>query len=202
MTDTLASRILIDADAQDRLFRLARSSTEFTDEPVDDAQLRAIYDLFRYAPTSYNQQPLRIIAVRSAEARSRLLPHLTPRNRMRAANSPLVLILAADIDFHERLPEVFPHVPQLRDKLAPMRDERTTQARYNAVLQIGFLIVAIRAAGLAAGPILGFDAAAVDREFFPDGRWQAVLVMNVGRGLPKGYARLPRLSYEDVVREV
>jgi 3-hydroxypropanoate dehydrogenase len=202
VTAGLKFPVLLDQAAQDLLFRTARSSTEFTDEPVDDEQLRAIYDLTRYAPTSYNMQSLRIVAVRSDEARARLLPHLSGRNRMRSANAPLILILAADIDYHEKLPEVFPHAAQLRELLAPLAPVRLEQARYNAILQIGFLIVAIRAAGLAAGPVLGFDHAAVDQLFFPDGRWQSVLVMNVGRGLPKRYERLPRLSYEDVVREV
>jgi 3-hydroxypropanoate dehydrogenase len=202
MTAALTDRILLDGFAQDLLFREARSSTEFTDEPVDDEQLRAIYELTKYAPTSYNQQPLRIIAVRSDPARARLLPHLTGRNAQRAAKAPLVLILAADIDFHENLPIVFPYVPYLREALAPALEKRIDQARYNAVLQIGFLIVAIRAAGLSAGPILGFDQEAVNRIFFPDGRFQAVLVMNVGHGLPKRYDRPPRLSYEDVVSEI
>lgn len=202
MTATVLPGIHLDERTLDLLFRDARSSTEFTDEPVDDERLRAIYELTRYAPTSYNQQPLRIVAVRSEEGRSRLLPLMTGRNRMRAANCPLVLLLAADVEFHERLPEVFPHAPHLRDLLAPDLESRISQARYNAILQIGFLIVAIRAAGLAAGPILGFDHDAVNREFFPDGRQQAVLIMNVGRGLPKRYERLPRLSYEDVVRTV
>jgi 3-hydroxypropanoate dehydrogenase len=189
----------LDDTAQALLFRDARSTTEFTREPVSDAQLLAIYDLARYAPTSLNQQPLRVVAVRSAAARELLLPHLSGRNRERAANAPLVLILAADIDFHEHLPEVFPHAPALREALAPCRQERIIQARFNAILQIGFLIVAIRAAGLGAGPMIGFDAAAVDRNFFPDGRRQALLVCTIGRPLPKRYPRLPRLSYADVV---
>jgi len=202
MTATVHSGILLDERTQDLLFRDARSSTEFTDEPVDDELLRSIYDLTRYAPTSYNQQPLRIVAVRSEEAKAKLLPHMTGRNRSRAANCPLVLILAADTRFHDKLPQVFPHYPQLRDALEPMHEERISQARYNAVLQIGFLIIAIRAVGLSAGPILGFHADAVNELFFPDGQWQAVLVMNVGRGLPKRYDRPPRLSYEDVVTVV
>jgi 3-hydroxypropanoate dehydrogenase len=197
-----ATRVPLDHGAQDLLFRAARSSTEFSAVPVSDAQLRAIYDLARYAPTSFNGQPLRIVAVRSVQARARLLPHLSGRNRARAASCPLVLLLAADLDFHERLPEVFPHAPQLRDRFAGDAAERVSQAWYNAVLQIGFLIVAIRAVGLAAGPIQGFDHEAVDREFFPDGRHQAVLVLNVGYGLPKRHGRLPRLSYEDVVQEI
>jgi 3-hydroxypropanoate dehydrogenase len=192
--------ILLDPQTLDLLFRDARSSTEFTNEPVDDERLRAIYELTKYAPTSYNLQSLRIVALRTDEARARLMPHLTGRNRMRSENAPLVLILAADIDYHEKLPQVFPHAPLLREALAPALALRVEQARYNAILQIGFLIVAIRAAGLAALPILGYNADAVNYLFFPDGRWQAVLVMAVGRGLPKRYERLPRLSYEDVVR--
>jgi 3-hydroxypropanoate dehydrogenase len=202
MTSAVTAGIRLDPATLDLLFREARSSTEFTAEPVDEQQLRAIYELTKYAPTSYNMQPLRIVAVRTDEARERLLPHLTGRNRARSANAPLVLILAADIDYHETLPQVFPHAPYLREVLAPAVAERVAQARYNAILQIGFLIVAIRAAGLAAGPVLGFNADAVNHLFFPDGRLQAVLVMNVGHGLPKRYDRLPRLSYEDVVRVV
>jgi 3-hydroxypropanoate dehydrogenase len=202
MTAAATGSILLGQDAVDLLFREARSSTEFTDEPVDDAQLRAIYELAKYAPTSYNMQSLRIVAVRSDEARARLLPNVTGRNRMRSANAPLVLILAADNEYHENLPQVFPHAVGLCELLASATALRVEQARYNAILQIGFLIVAIRAAGLAAGPVLGFDATAVNRAFFPDGRWQALLVMNVGQGLPKRYARLPRLSYEDVVQVV
>lgn len=198
----MTSEILLDNATLDLLFRDARSSTEFTDEPVSDAQLHAIYDLTRYAPTSFNQQPLRIVAVRSDEARAQLLPHLSGRNRVRSENCPLVLLLAVDIDFHENLPLLFPFGAHLRDKLAEEPAERRSQARYNALLQIGFLIIAIRAAGLAAGPILGFDHDAVNRIFFPDGRWQSILVMNVGRGLPKRYERLPRLPYEEAVRIV
>lgn len=202
MTAVVGPAILLDDAVQDLLFRQARSSTEFTADPVSDEQLRAIYDLTRYAPTSFNQQPLRIVAVRSDEARARLLPHLSGRNRARSENCPLVLLLAADIDFHENLPLLFPFGAHLRDKLADELADRIDQARYNAILQIGFLIVAIRAVGLAAGPILGFDHEAVDRLFFPDGRWQSVLVMNVGHGLPKRYDRLPRLPFEDAVRIV
>jgi 3-hydroxypropanoate dehydrogenase len=198
---TVASRP-IDDHVLDALFREARSNTEFTDEPVTEDDLRAIYDLARYAPTSVNQQPLRLVAVRSADARARLLPHLTGRNRARTAVAPLTLILAADIDFHEHLPFVFPHAPALRDDLEPRRSDRLVQARFNAALQIGFLVLAVRAAGFAALPMIGFDAGAVDREFFPDGRLQSLLVMNVGKPLPKRYPRLPRLSYQDAVRTV
>jgi 3-hydroxypropanoate dehydrogenase len=197
----LAARagLAIDRGTQDLLFREARSATEFTAEPVGDDQLRLIYDLVKYGPTSLNGQPLRIVAVRDADARRRLLPYLNARNRSRAAAAPLVLILAADVDFHRRLPEVFPHAVGLFEAMEPDRAGRVEQARFNAILQIGYLILGIRAAGLAAGPVIGFDAAGVDREFFSGGDRQALLLMNVGKPRPKHYGRLPRLPYEDVV---
>jgi 3-hydroxypropanoate dehydrogenase len=194
--------LVLDDAAQDLLFRQARSASAFTDDPVDDEQLRAIYELTKFGPTSLNQQPLRIVAVRGDGARDRLLRHLDDRNRVRAAAAPLVLILAADTNFHERLPDVFPHAAGLREVLAPDAEGRAIQARFNAILQIGYLIVAIRAAGLAAGPMIGFDAAGVTRDFFAGTGLEALLVMNVGRGLPKRHPRLPRLAYDDVVTVV
>jgi len=202
LSASTASGLVLDEAAQDLLFRHARSATEFTGEPVDDERLRAVYELVRFGPTSLNQQPLRIVAVRSDAARARLARHLNERNRLKAAGAPLVLILAADTNFHERLPEVFPHAPQSRELLAPDVAERVAQARFNAILQIGYLIMGIRAAGLAAGPMIGFDADGVNRDFFPDGGLQALLVMNVGSAVPKRSPRLPRLAYEDVVSVV
>lgn len=194
--------LALDAAAQDLLFRQARSATEFIGEPVSEAQLQAIYDLAKYGPTSLNQQPLRIVVVRSQQARERLLEHLNEHNRRKTAGAPLTVILAADVNFHEKLPQVFSHAPGLKDVLAADRAERVTQARFNATLQIGYFIVGVRAAGLGAGPMIGFDAAALDRDFFPDGGLQALLVVNVGRPLPRRSARLPRLAYGDVVRTV
>ncbi|MFG1913290.1 malonic semialdehyde reductase [Micromonospora sp. NPDC048898] len=192
--------LALDRAAQDLLFRAARTANTFTDEPVTDEQVAAIHDLIRYGPTAYNGQPLRVLLLRSAAARARLLPHLSSSNRAKTAAAPLVAVLAADLDFHERLPELYPHRPQARDWLGD-RVARAEQARLNATLQIGYLLVGVRAAGLAAGPMAGFDAAGVTREFFPDGRHETLLVMNVGHPGPDSWrARLPRLSTEDVVR--
>ena len=125
---TLDAVLAIDPEAADLLFREARSATAFVDEPVDDRTLRAIYDLVKFGPTSLNQQPLRIVVVRDGPGRARLLPHLNPRNRERAASAPAVLILAMDTAFHERLPEVFPHAAGLREVLDPQPDDRFRQA--------------------------------------------------------------------------
>jgi 3-hydroxypropanoate dehydrogenase len=197
-----AADLVLDPAAQDLLFRQARSATEFASEPVSEAQLRAICELVKYGPTSLNLQSLRIVAVRSHESKKRLLRHLNERNRQRTADAPLTVILAADIDFHEKLPRLFPHAPGLKDLLAADGDARVVQARFNATLQAGYFIVAVRAAGLAAGPMIGFDAAALDRDFFPGGGLQALLVVNLGLPMPKRYPRLPRLGYSDIVTTV
>ncbi|MGK5675579.1 malonic semialdehyde reductase [Micromonospora sp. URMC 106] len=194
-----AEPLALDRAAQDLLFRAARTADAFTDEPVTDAQVTAIHGLVRYGPTALNGQPLRILLLRSAAARARLLPHVSGGNRAKTAAAPLVAVLAADVDFHERLPELFPHRPRARDWLGD-RAERAAQARFNATLQIGYLVVGVRAAGLAAGPMAGFDAAGVQREFFPDGRHEVLLLMNIGRPGPDARRdRLPRLHAREVI---
>ncbi|MBQ1022757.1 malonic semialdehyde reductase [Micromonospora sp. C95] len=199
MSVASADLLALDRAAQDLLFRAARTANTFTNEPVTDAQVAAIHDLVRYGPTALNGQPLRVLLLRSAQARARLLPHLAGGNRAKTQSAPLTAVLAADIDFHERLPELFPHRPQAKDWLAE-RDQRAAQARFNAALQIGYLIVGVRAAGLAAGPMAGFDAAAVGQEFFPDGRHEVLLLLNIGRPGPDAWRdRLPRLPTDQVV---
>jgi 3-hydroxypropanoate dehydrogenase len=202
MTAAATDLLALDPAAQDLLFRAARTANTFTAEPVTDAQLHAIHDLVRYGPTAFNAQPLRIVALRSAASRGRLLPHLGSGNRAKTQAAPLTAILAADTAFHDHLPRVFPHRPQARgwydgpEKAAA----REAQARFNAALQIGYLLVGIRAAGLAAGPMAGFDPAGVDAEFFPDGRLRALLVVNIGHPGPDAWGeRLPRLDTGEVL---
>ncbi|WP_154942999.1 malonic semialdehyde reductase [Micromonospora palomenae] len=195
-----ADLLALDREAQDLLFRAARTANTFTDEPVTDAQVAAIHDLVRYGPTALNGQPLRVLLARSAPARARLLPHVSAGNRAKTATAPLVAVLAADVDFHHRLPELFPHRPEAKDWLAD-RAERVAQARFNATLQAGYFLLGVRAAGLAAGPMAGFDAAGVRREFFPDGRHEVLLLVNIGRPGPDAWHdRLPRLAAEEVIR--
>ena len=195
--------MILDKAAQDLLFRSARTANTFTDEPVTDEEVHAIHDLVRFGPTAFNAQPLRIVLLRDTEARQRLLPHLIERNRGKTATAPLAAILAADTGFHEYLPVLWPHRPALRGSLDNDPAGREAQARFNAALQIGYLIVGIRAAGLAAGPMAGFDPAGVDAEFFPDGRLRSLLVLNVGHPGPEAWTdRLPRLHHDDVVLTV
>ncbi|MER5318836.1 malonic semialdehyde reductase [Streptosporangium roseum] len=193
--------LALSSEAQDLLFREARTANTFTDEPVGDEQMRAIYDLVKYAPTAMNQQPLRVLLVRGPEARERLVGLMSPGNRAKTAAAPLVAILAADLDFHEELPKVFPHFAGAKDLFA---DEaaRVQSARFNATLQVGYFILGVRAAGLAAGPMAGYDAAGIDKEFF-DGDHTVLAVVNIGRpGENAWFDRLPRLAYDEVVTTV
>jgi len=189
-------------EAQDLLFREARTANTFSDEPVTDEQIAAIYELVKHGPTAMNNQPLRIALVRQGEARERLLKHMAEGNREKTAAAPLVAILAADTDFHENLERTFPHFPGAKDLFADDA-ARDQAARFNATLQIGYFLVGVRAAGLAAGPMGGFDAAAVDADFFEGTALRSLLVVNIGRpGENPWFDRLPRLAHDEVVLDV
>ena len=195
--------LVLEATAQDLLFREARTANSFTDEPVTDEQIQAIYDLVKYAPTAFNQQPLRVVLVRSAEARERLVGHLGEGNQAKTAAAPLVAILAADNEFHEELPTQFPVFPQAKDLLFAERATREQSARFNAALQVGYFILGVRAAGLAAGPMTGFNADGINKEFFGDGDHSVLAVVNIGKpGENAWYPRSPRLAYDEVVTTV
>ncbi|MFI1964076.1 malonic semialdehyde reductase [Streptomyces pathocidini] len=195
--------LALDTAAQDLLFREAHTANAFTDEPVSDEQVRAIYDLVKYAPTAFNQSPLRIVLVRSPEARERLVGHLAEGNRAKTAAAPLTAILATDHEFHEELPRLFPAFPQAKDAFFSERPVREHAGAFNAALQIGYFIVGVRAAGLAAGPMTGFDAEGLTKEFFPDGDHQVLAVVNIGKPGPEAFhPRSPRLDYDEVVTTV
>ncbi|MEU4248393.1 malonic semialdehyde reductase [Amycolatopsis sp. NPDC026612] len=187
------------ADVQNLLFREARTANSFSSEPVTEEQVRAIYDLVKWAPTSMNTQPLRALVLRTAEAKARLLPHLSPGNRDKTEAAPLTVVLAADVDFHENIPQVFPHKPGVKDNFADEQG-RVEFSKLNALLQVGYFIIGVRAAGLAAGPMTGFDAQGVDDEFFAGKKWRSLVVVNVGKpGENPWFDRLPRLDFDQVV---
>ncbi|MBO4259020.1 malonic semialdehyde reductase [Streptomyces griseorubiginosus] len=194
--------LVLDPAAQDLLFREARTANTFTDEPVTDEQIQAIYDLVKYGPTSMNQSPLRVTLVRSAEARERLVKHLAEGNQKKTAAAPLVAILSADNEFHEELPHLFPHFPQAKDMFAGSREAREKNAGLNAALQAAYFIIGVRAAGLAAGPMTGADLAGIQKEFLDDDH-TPLMVVNIGKpGEDAWFPRSPRLEYEQVVTTV
>ncbi|MGW4821581.1 malonic semialdehyde reductase [Streptomyces sp. NPDC004227] len=194
--------LALDPAAQDLLFREARTANTFTDEPVSEAQVQAIYDLVKYGPTSMNQSPLRITLVRSAEARERLVQHMAEGNQAKTATAPLVAILSADNEFHEELPHLFPHFPQAKDAVFGDRGVRESQAALNSALQAAYFIIGIRAAGLAAGPMTGLDFEGVRKEFLDDDH-TPLMVVNIGKpGEDAWYPRSPRLEFDQVVTTV
>ena len=193
------SPLAIPPRVQDLLFRDARTGYAFTDEPVADEEMRAVYELIKWAPTAMNSQPLRIVLIRTSEARARLLQHVFEGNKAKTASAPLVAVLAADLDFHDELPRIFPASPGARSGYAD--DERRERAAvFNTSLQIGYFLIGVRAAGLVAGPMGGFDADGVAADFFPDGRHRALLVVNIGHPAASAFRpRLPRLDFDEVV---
>jgi 3-hydroxypropanoate dehydrogenase len=194
----------LDAAGRALLFTEARSANAFTDAPVGEDKLREIYELFRFPPTQANTNPLRIMFVQSPEARARLLPHMSDGNRDKTATAPAVAVLAADLGFHEHIPQLFPTRAHARERYEGDPELRERHARFNAALQVGYFVLAVRAVGLAAGPMAGFDPAGVDAEFFAGSTWRSLLVMNIGEPAEGAWfpERLPRLSFEQAVRVV
>lgn len=194
--------LVLDAAAQDLLFREARTANTFSDEPVTEEQVQAIYDLVKFGPTAFNQTPLRITLVRSPEARERLVKHMAEGNQAKTAAAPLVAILSADNEFHEELPQLLPHFPQAKDAFFSERPVREQSALVNATLQAAYFIMGVRAAGLAAGPMTGLDFAGVQKEFL-DGDHTPLMVINIGKpGDDAWFPRSPRLEFDQVITTV
>ncbi|MFG2622900.1 malonic semialdehyde reductase [Streptomyces sp. NPDC048507] len=194
--------LVLDAAAQDLLFREARTANSFSDEPVTEEQVQAIYDLVKFGPTAFNQTPLRITLVRSPEARERLVKHMAEGNQAKTAAAPLVAILSADNEFHEELPQLLPHFPQAKDAFFAERPVREQSALVNGALQAAYFIVGVRAAGLAAGPMTGLDFAGVQKEFL-DADHTPLMVVNIGKpGENAWFPRSPRLDFDQVVTTV
>jgi len=192
---------VLDDAARRLLFTDARTANTFDTEPISDETLASIWELAKWPPTGANTQPLRVVFVRDDEGKKRLVPLLAEGNQAKTAAAPVTAILAADVDYHVTIPHVFPIRPEMKDSLeAAGADVRENQARFNAALQAGYFILAARAHGLAAGPMGGYDADAIDAEFFAGTAHKTVLVVNLGHPGPDAwYPRNPRLTHDEVV---
>lgn len=183
------------------LFTEARTANTFAATAVADDELAMIWELARWSPSAANGQPLRVLFVRTPEGKERLAQRLDEGNRAKTLSAPAVAILAYDVDFHEQMPTVFPaRGEMLRAAFADQTEKRESLAGYNSALQTGVFLLAVRAAGLAAGPMAGFDRAGVDEEFFAGTSWRSHLVVNIGHpGADPWFPRLPRVPVEDAV---
>jgi 3-hydroxypropanoate dehydrogenase len=191
--------IHIEQAAVERLFANARSQNGWLDEPVSDAELEAAYDIAKWGPTSMNTQPLRLLFLRSGADKERLIPALSPGNVAKVQTAPVVALICYDANFHAKLPEIFPHNPNARGMFDASQALTDATAFRNGSLQAAYFMLALRAVGLDVGPMSGFDAAAVNAEFFAETTWRVNFICGIGHGDPaKTMARLPRLSFADV----
>lgn len=203
---------MLNDESLDLLFRKARTHYAWLDRPVTDDTLRQVYDLMKWAPTSANSNPARIVFLRTKQAKERLCPALAPANVEKVMTAPVTAIVAFDLQFFGKLPKLFPHNPAMRDRFASAPELVEVTARRNSSLQGAYLILAARALGLDCGPLSGFDNARVDQEFFgagdpctdceqefiPAGHVKSNFLCNLGYGDPsKLFPRLPRLSFEE-----
>ena len=192
----------LEQSQRDLLFSEARTHNAWLDRPLSDELLHELFDLAKMGPTSANSQPMRLVFVRSAAAKERLKPALSPGNVDKTMSAPVTAIVAHDVKFFEKMARLMPAMPTFGNMLAAMPEpKRERFALQSATLQAGYLIMAARALGLDCGPMGGFDPATVDRAFFPEGEWAASLLINIGHGDPsKLYPRQPRLTFEEACR--
>lgn len=189
---------ILSDDGLDLIFREARTQNAWTDKPVGEVLLEAIYDLAKWGPTSANCSPMRVIFVVGKEAKDRLKPCLIPGNADKTMAAPATAIVAYDTRFHEHLPKLFPHTDAKSwfDGNPALIEETAFR---NSTLQGAYLIIAARMLGLDCGPMSGFDAARLNAEFFPDGRFKANFLCNIGHGDAEGlFPRSPRFDFDDV----
>ncbi len=193
------SNVLNDA-ALDQLFRTARTQNAFLDKPVEDSQLKALYELVKWGPTAANSSPARFVFVKSAEAKAKLAPALSEGNHDKTLAAPVTVIIGFDEDFHEKLPYLFPHT-DAKSWFEGPREGRRESAFRNGSLQGAYLILAARALGLDAGPMSGFDPAKVDEAFFKGTTIKSNFLVNLGYGDSSGlFPRLPRLAFDEAAR--
>ena len=186
--------------ALDQLFRQARTVHAFQPVPVSDDTLRQLYDLLKWGPTAFNAQPGRYVFVKSAEAKAKLLPALSPGNVPQVQSAAVTVIVAHDSRFPEHLPTQFPgyDAKAVFDANPAMVEPAAFR---NSSLQGAYLILAARALGLDTGAMSGFNPQAVNEAFFPDGRFKTNFLLNIGVADPAGvYPRAPRLSFEQAAQ--
>ena len=195
MTDTLSP------EALDQLFRSARTHYGWIDQPVEESDVRALYDLLKWGPTSANSSPARFVWVHSAEGKEKLAALAWERNRPKVLAAPLTVIIGHDLGFADQLPKLMPHKYEAMQKaFAPPAIAEVTAMR-NGTLQGAYLIVAARALGLDCGPMSGFDNAGVDAAFFAGTTIRSNFICSIGHGDQAAlYPRNPRLSFEDAGR--
>jgi len=189
----------IDQAAITSLFTEARTHNVWQDRQVSEETLHELYEVMRFGPTSMNCQPSRIIFLTTDEAKERLKPALLPGNQEKTMKAPVVAVVGFDTEFYEHLPRMFAHNKDAKSLFEGKPDFIHSTAFRNSSIQGGYLVMAARALGLDAGPMSGFNNAAVDEEFFPDSKVKSNFLCNLGYGDPEAlFPRGDRFAFEEV----
>jgi 3-hydroxypropanoate dehydrogenase len=192
----------LDSKALNQLFREARTHNGWRAADVPDTLLEEAVELAKMGPTSANVSPLRIVFVRSPEAKARLKGALMTANVDKTMAAPVTAILGHDTRFYDLLPRLFPHADAKAWYVGNEAFANDT-AYKNGTLQVAYFILALRAVGLDTGPMTGFDNAAVDAEFFPSGQIKSNVLVNIGYGdSAKLFPRSPRLEFGEIATYV
>jgi 3-hydroxypropanoate dehydrogenase len=196
---------MVDDVFLDRVFREARSQNGWLAEPVSDEQLKQVYELMKWGPTSVNCSPARIVFIRSEAGKAKLKEALSPGNVEKSLTAPVLAVVGYETRFYDDLPRLFPHNPAVKtwfEGEAKIGFAETTAFR-NGTLQGGYLIAAARAVGLDCGPMSGFDNAKVDAAVFAGTSIKSNFICGLGRGDPsKLFPRSPRLSFEEACKVI
>ena len=187
----------LDDHALDQIFREARTYNGYLDKAVSEQQLHAIWELMKMGPTSANQLPARMIWCLSDDARERLAAHASEGNADKVRNAPAAVIIGMDENFHEHLPDLFPHA-DAKSWFEGDLEKRKESAFRNSSLQGAYFIIAARALGLDTGPMSGFNAEAVNADFFGDTpHFKANFISTLGYGDPETlFERSPRPAFD------
>jgi len=200
--EAMGERDGLGEEAWNRLFRTARSRNAWLARPLPKGIERELYDLCKWGPTAGNTTPARFVFVRSASAKERLKPHLMPGNVEKTMSAPCCVIVAYDTRFHDLMPKLFPS-RDMRSAFVGKDALIAETAMRNSSLQGAYLMMAARALGLDCGPMSGFNAATLDAEFFPDGRWKSNFLCAIGYGSDLNLLpRNPRLDFDEACLEL
>ena len=181
----------------DQLFAEARTQNGYLPAPVTDETLRQLYDMLKWGPTSANCSPARLIFVRTAQAKARLVECVSPGNQQKVSEAPVTVIIGMDMAFYDQLPKLFAHTDARSWFVGNDQAIHATAFR-NSSLQGAYLIMAARALGLGCGPMSGFDATKLDAAFWAGNRVVTNFVCTLGHGDPaKLKPRNPRLAFDE-----
>ena len=188
---------MINDEALDIIFRDARTRNGWEERDVTKALMQAVYDLMKWGPTSANCSPARFVFVASDEGKARLKPHLLAGNADKTMTAPCCVIIGHDMEFYEKLPDLFPHTDAKSWFVGNDALIAETAAR-NGTLQGAYFIIAARALGLDCGPMSGFDPDGVNKEFFGGSTYKANFLCSIGYGTDKDlFDRSPRLGFDE-----